>query len=427
MNTPVLEFVYEGWLPFLGLLLILCAVEQLRSFMSARLEQMPRAYRVGAALLFIPTFFLLVCIGFVNRWRESWLYQIEFAEQILSMPLWAYLLVLAAITAGTTVLVWQTRRWGKEHLTPSSVKEAFDLLPASVAFVDSENRPVLVNLAMDQLSLEVLGRSVVDVEDLWSSLQMKSDELLGEDEFILRPEPDRVLLMRRERVEAAGDAYAQLSSVDITNEHTLARQLRAQNAELRAVRRRMRTYGENVRQIAREQELLDARVMVHDEMGHVLLATSYWLEHPESYDASRLLAQWDGVLARMLESMGHQAEHGVAELAEIVDESVQLGVEVHVEGDLPADAQAQDIVLRALRESVANCVRHARGSRLWLRLEPRAEGRVRARLWNDGAVPTETVQERGGLRSLRQAVERAGGTMTVQSMPTFQLELDLPA
>ena len=47
MNTPVLEFVYEGWLPFLGLLLILCAVEQLRSFMSARLEQMPRAYRVG--------------------------------------------------------------------------------------------------------------------------------------------------------------------------------------------------------------------------------------------------------------------------------------------------------------------------------------------------------------------------------------------
>lgn len=427
MNTPVLEFAYEGWFPFLGLLLILCAVEQLRSFMSARLEQMPRAYRVGAALLFVPTFFLLVCIGFANRWREGWVNRVELAEQILSMPLWAYLLLLAAITVGTAVLVWQTHKWGKEHLTPSSVKEAFDLLPASVAFVDAENRPVLVNLAMDQLSLEVLGRSVVDVEDLWSSLQMKSDELLGEDEFILRPEPDRVLLMRRERVEAAGDAYAQLSSVDITNEHVLARQLRAQNAELRAVRRRMRAYGENVRQMAREQELLDARVMVHDEMGHVLLATSYWLEHPESYDAGQLLVQWDGVLARMLESMGHQAEQGVAELAEIVDESVQLGVEVHVEGDLPADAQTQGIVLRALRESVANCVRHARGSRLWLRMEPRAEGRVRARLWNDGAVPEGPVQERGGLRSLRQAVERAGGTMTVQSAPTFQLELDLPA
>ena len=427
MSASVAESLYLGCIPLLGLVLLVCAAIQLWALMSAFTERMSRAYPAGALVLFGISLLLLYCVG-IAQWFavEGWT-GLGFAEVVLSMPLWAFSLAVVAIALATGVLALLVRRWRESHLTPSSVKEAFDLLPASMAFVDSEGVPVLVNVAMNQLSLEVLGRNAVDVEDLWASLQMKSDELLGKDEFVLRPAGGSVLLLRRESVAADDETFWQIGATDITSEHGLARELRAKNMQLQAMRRRIRDYGARVRDVARSQELLDARVMVHDEMGHVLLTTSYWLEHPEGYDASRLLAQWDGVLARMLEGAGERSEPGAEALAEVVEESVQLGVEVLVEGDLPADVRAQGIVLRALRESVANCARHAHGSKLWLRMEPAGEGRVRATLWNDGAVPTGPVQETGGLRSLRQAVERAGGTMRVQSSPIFQLELDLPA
>ena len=42
-----------------------------------------------------------------------------------------------------------------------------------------------------------------------------------------------------------------------------------------------------------------------------------------------------------------------------------------------------------------------------------------------GQAPTEPIQEKGGLSSLRQMVEDAGGSMRVGISPSFSLTLEL--
>ena len=45
---------------------------------------------------------------------------------------------------------------------------------------------------------------------------------------------------------------------------------------------------------------------------------------------------------------------------------------------------------------------------------------------NNGKPPREAVREGGGLSTLRCRVERAGGTMTIQSFPVFELTVTVP-
>jgi signal transduction histidine kinase len=45
---------------------------------------------------------------------------------------------------------------------------------------------------------------------------------------------------------------------------------------------------------------------------------------------------------------------------------------------------------------------------------------------NDGKPPESEITEGGGLSTLRKRVERAGGTMLVQSVPVFKLTVTVP-
>ena len=104
----------------------------------------------------------------------------------------------------------------------------------------------------------------------------------------------------------------------------------------------------------------------------------------------------------------------------------EIGVEVEIFGELPDALRLRLLLGQAIRESAANTVKHAGGSRLFL------SSRKEADLWqvelrNNGRPPKGELLESGGLLSLRRMTETTGGTMQVQSMPEFRLILTLPA
>ena len=93
---------------------------------------------------------------------------------------------------------------------------------------------------------------------------------------------------------------------------------------------------------------------------------------------------------------------------------------------MPEDREASYILTAALRECATNAVRHAEASGLYADLS-RKDSMVTIVITNDGKVPENSILEGGGLSSLRRRVERAGGTMRIQSMPVFSLTVSLPA
>jgi len=102
-----------------------------------------------------------------------------------------------------------------------------------------------------------------------------------------------------------------------------------------------------------------------------------------------------------------------------------LGVELDIGGELPEHEILRHLVVLSVRECVTNCVRHARGDKVFVRITPSRDGII-CRITNNGKAPTQSIVEGGGLSGLRRRIEREGGNMKLQSSPAFALIVTLP-
>lgn len=97
---------------------------------------------------------------------------------------------------------------------------------------------------------------------------------------------------------------------------------------------------------------------------------------------------------------------------------------VKTEGYLPADSPVYGLVVAAAKECVTNCVKHAGGNEVYIRIAIRND-RYDITITNIGTVPTEPIKEGRGLSSLRRSIETAGGEMHTAYKPRFALFITL--
>ena len=94
-------------------------------------------------------------------------------------------------------------------------------------------------------------------------------------------------------------------------------------------------------------------------------------------------------------------------------------------GELPKQERVAYLLTCAVRECVTNAVRYADATELYVAFHETDEDASVA-VTNNGNIPEHEIVEGGGLSTLRRRVERAGGTMSVQSFPCFQLTVTVP-
>lgn len=102
-----------------------------------------------------------------------------------------------------------------------------------------------------------------------------------------------------------------------------------------------------------------------------------------------------------------------------------MGVLVLITGTSPAQEKLKEITSLAIRECAANCVRHADGTELYISFVEEQD-KLNITITNNGIAPKEEIHEGGGLSILRRYIEEINGSMLVQSMPTFALNITLP-
>ena len=387
----------------------------------ASLYAVARAWRIGAGALqraavclVLGTSYLLTQL-LINSYGERTL-----IEGALVWPLGALMLAV------TGVLAWQegalTHR-ERTRIGPMSIKKAADALPTGLCFYGEDGQVRLLNAVMLDMATRLLGRYPRNGEAFWRDL-LAAASAEGERPVVRLPDA-RVFQLSRRPVTVEGRRLWEITAADVTALDRANAQLRERNLRLEAVNARMRRYGQALTDMIRDQELLAARVAMHDEVGQVLLATRYCLEHPDRMDANGVLAMWEhlsGILLRNAE-----ADEDVASdlFLNLIDVARSIGVRVEVDGELPASEPAYTLLAKGLHTCITNVRKHAEGDWLGLRVRE-ADGLVTAVYTNNGRPPRGRVRETGGLRSLRELVEGAGGTMEVESVGAFRLTLRVP-
>ena len=221
-----------------------------------------------------------------------------------------------------------------------------------------------------------------------------------------------------------GIPYTEVMATDVSRLAALHAALQQENERLTDANRRAKRLYDNMPDIVREEEILKMKMRVHDDIGHTLLAARRTLRH--EHDLARIrseAAEWESSISLLCRA--RQEDAAEDPLTCMQRRAAVLGATVQLRGAYPAARTARELYALILRECTSNAVRHAGATELY------ADSEHRPQAWhlcitNNGAPPRAEIKEGGGLSSLRRRIEKAGGTVTVHSLPVFVLEVTLP-
>lgn len=216
------------------------------------------------------------------------------------------------------------------------------------------------------------------------------------------------------------DRWQQITAHNVTELHNSYQKQEEINEELAEVNRKLRKMYARMEDDVKEKESLDLKVYIHDTIGRSLLTIRDIIDSGE--DTERKLE----ALQNAIGMLANNRVTSVSTMDEVKRTAQQLGVAVKIDGYLPRDTAAEELTVAAAKECVTNCIKHADGNEVYIRIAQRGE-RYDVTITNNGKIPTEPIKEGSGLSTLRRSIESSGGEMHISHNPRFALLITIPA
>lgn len=336
------------------------------------------------------------------------------------------LLTVILLSQGYAVRMLLQMAGRHKTINNTSIKEAFDNLPTGVCFFNEAGLPVLCNRVMHRFCFAVSDRDiqfVTDLQDCLSEGFVPAAGTVKSGKMFTLPDGTVWNLEMRTITRARGEAYTQYIAMDVTELEKNRIALSEENARLRRVQADLKRLSANVVAITREEEILNTKMRVHDEMGRCLVEAQKYLKEDSGRSIPESVAHsWQRAVSMLKYNNDIREEDMLAQVRKTCEAVNMRFVQT---GTLPVQAQAAYLLTCAIRECVTNAVRYADASELYTEFSE-TENLAAVVVRNNGRQPESEIVEGGGLSTLRRRVERAGGTMTVQSMPEFKLTVIVP-
>ena len=344
-------------------------------------------------------------------------------ESVTALPIILPILLLLSVIAVLLTIVLQERKYEKNSITRSSVKESLDWLNTGLCFAYKNGMVMLINHRMNDLSHTIFGRDLQNANAFWENLKDGETQAgvmrlsMGANPSFRLPD-QTVWTFAREVI----DGITQLTAAETTRLNKLTEELKEKNAELSAMNYRLWKYGENVDKLIREKERLETKVRIHRELGQALLLTRRYLQSEGDNTQELLNTLKRNIAILRLESESPKNDEPLDMLMKAAH---SVGIEICITGQMPEQEDANRLFFEAAAEALTNAVRHADTKTLCIAFSEDASS-CSVCFTNDGKQPQNKIVEGGGLGALRQKTEQIGGAMEVLHQPKFVLKLIVP-
>ena len=183
----------------------------------------------------------------------------------------------------------------------------------------------------------------------------------------------------------------------------------------------MQDYNLSIDEVVRHQEILQAKVNIHDEMNRLMLSTVA-TDSEDISNLDKIFALWqENALLLSMEAEENKQEamsHKIEELAKALkihllwkDEPVSVLCE-----------EERNIFYIAAQEAIANASKHARASRMIISIT-KVDGHIECHFINNGDLPDKTITFTGGLANLEKLIKKQGAILKVNYDNQFVLSL----
>lgn len=402
--TEAERFVFGAWT------LVLCLLGVIGIVLSIFLKR----YRYGvlALVTLIPSYVLWQIS--ITDLSHKGMKQAEAVVRFIGDTFWEYwYIALVVLTAACVVPIWLCDRFAKSRITPMTIKRCVDEMNCGICYWLDNGHVVFSNDCINNISMALTGKLLMDGNAFM--------DVLSED---ILPVGDRVWSFARKDIELEDMTVHELIATDITEINGKRETLRENNEKLSILKEELKAYGLKIDDIVRKQEVLQAKVNIHDEMNRLMLSTvSADIENAEEMD--RIFSLWKkNALFLCMEEEGKKNENALKQLTEL---SKTLGITLDWDGELPKafSDKRRELFYAAAQEAVTNAVKHANAQRMGIFFEENPDS-IRCIFENDGNVLKGEAAFSGGLKNLSVLAGEQGVTVSTKAEETFKLFLDFP-
>ena len=355
---------------------------------------------------------LLLLLSYVTA-ASGWKYEMHLPWLVIS-------LIGVVVLAHAAFAILHEYRQSKQKISTLSVKQALDNLNSGICFADKRGKIILINYKMRNLIHSLAGIYPQMLEDLQSALTENAVRLEENPDLYRFPDGKVFRFHTVSLSEPELSGFTQTTAQDVTQLYETNMKLGDANLALQRTNNRLKKMYDRLADRIREQETLNLKMRIHDNIGTSLIAVSDILSGGEKEDAEAQLA----VLQNAVSYFSSDRPAPVGTFDELRAKAAQMKVTLHLSGYLPNDETAERLIVSAMHECVTNCVHHAKGSNVYVKIVEHL-GIYTVTITNDGEAPKGKIKEGGGLSSLRQSIEGAGGEMYVSQSPCFALIINL--
>lgn len=379
-------------------------------------------YRIVIALEILANYFVLQSIMSANDAVLTNKTAIRLVEMCQNTTVMGICILAIIQTIPLVFFIRKSVIWDKNHITSNSLKEAVDTLPAGVCAYDMNGRVILKNVAMERLCISFTGKMLFNGLQFEQAVENYPDtDKIGIKKVYILPDKS-AYIFSREELSINGSKRILFCAFDMTEEYEKTQLLLQKEKDVQELNASLVAYNRDIVSIVTSQEILNAKVKIHDELGAGLLSIRHYLINGGGEIAKQNIISKLSRNIKFLQSEMEEKQKDEYKL--MITTAKTLGVDIEVEGELPEEEPFKHIIATAIHECFTNTVRHAKGNLLRINVSE-DENRITCIFTNNGERPLAPISEKGGLASLRSLVETAGGIMSINIENGFELCLFL--
>ena len=328
----------------------------------------------------------------------------------------------------------------KKNTSAKMIKKAIDSYPGGICFSALDGRVILVNEKMNKLMLELTGHTILNAKAAWEKLTNFANNGKAEKlpQSWLPKEPDnestrQQLFFRfsdssvwRFELRFLDSNTVQIEAAEITRLYRLSEELYENTIRLQELQKRQKALLDSIVEVNLNKEILAAKMHIHDELGHCLLATTKAMtEDSLAENADMLRKSWNSTIRDFSNISTVWTVPDSSLQSELMQVAELIGCKVIFSGKQPTQRKALQLLYAAIREALTNAVRHADATVLTVKIE-QDEKSYHIEISDNGSVSVSSITEGNGLSALRQRLEQEGASLKVLCDKSVSLIVDIP-
>ena len=328
----------------------------------------------------------------------------------------------------------------KKNTSAKMIKKAIDSYPGGICFSALDGRVILANEKMNKLILELAGHTILNAKVTWEELANFASNGKAEKltQSWLPKDPDKESIHQqlffrfsdssvwRFELRFLDSNTVQIEAAEITELYRLSEELYENTIRLQDMQKRQKALLDSIVEVNLNKEILTAKMHIHDELGHCLLATTKAItEDSLAENADTLRKSWNSTIQDFSNISTVWTVPDSSLQSELMQVAELIGCKVVFLGEQPTQRKALQLLYAAIREALTNAVRHANATELMVKIE-QDEKSYHIEISDNGSVSVSSITEGNGLSALRQRLEQEGASLKVLCDNSVSLIIDIP-